>query len=138
MGYAFDNGFRLEGELAHRFNQIGAGGAIDRDGDVHAWSAMLNLFYDFNKGGGVRAVHRRRRWRGRDSMLNMHRLANFDDDDTVVAYQGLAGLAFDLTEQLGSGRRLSLFRRLAAALNSPVVGPGSPATYDVDSTSTKR
>src|SRR5215813_1362581 len=53
VGYAFQNGFRLEGELGHRFNQINHHEMFDQGGDVHAWSAMLNLYYDFNRGGAV-------------------------------------------------------------------------------------
>ena len=63
LGYAFSNGFRVEGEIGHRFNQFSEDdmAAISTnnlplglaDGDVHAWSAMANLFYDFNKGGGL-------------------------------------------------------------------------------------
>src|SRR5687767_5875345 len=59
LGYAFSNGFRLEGELGHRFNQmevvdiLSATQGLDGGGDVHVWSAMANLFYDFNRGGGL-------------------------------------------------------------------------------------
>ena len=47
LGYAFDNGFRLEGEFGHRFNRLEETPLIDLGGDVHAWSAMANLYYDF-------------------------------------------------------------------------------------------
>ena len=40
----------LEGELAHRFNELEAEGGNDQGGDVHAWSAMFNLYYDFGRG----------------------------------------------------------------------------------------
>jgi outer membrane protein OmpA-like peptidoglycan-associated protein/outer membrane protein W len=112
LGYAFENGFRLEGELGHRFNQIEPtnGGnlqplfGMDQGGDVHAWSAMLNLFYDFNRGGGlepylgvgVGAVRLDMRADDHDPVPNR----TIDEEDTVLAYQGLAGVAIGLTEQL--------------------------------------
>jgi opacity protein-like surface antigen len=52
LGYAFQNNFRLEGELGHRFNNFGEDVGLD-DGDVRVWSGMLNLFYDFNRGGRI-------------------------------------------------------------------------------------
>lgn len=100
LGYAYDNGFRVEGELGHRFNQLEDD--VFESGDVHAWSAMLNLFYDFNRGGAVQpyvgvgagGV------RLNGSAIDTSTATSFDDSDTVLAYQGLVGLGFALTEQL--------------------------------------
>ena len=103
LGYAFQNGFRLEGELGHRFNQLNADDLINNallpgDGDVHAWTAMANLFYDFNRGGalepyvGVGAGAAR---------LNTNYGGGFvDDEDTVFAWQAMVGVAAGITEQL--------------------------------------
>ena len=100
LGYAFQNGFRLEGELGHRFNQIDATPTIDAGGDVHAWSAMANLFYDFNRGGqlepyiGVGVGAARLNYN-----LNDHSsLAYAEGEDTVLAYQGMVGFAVGLGE----------------------------------------
>ena len=46
VGYAYGNGFRAEGELAHRQNDI-----ADTDAEVTANSLMINGLYDFNRGG---------------------------------------------------------------------------------------
>ena len=75
VGYAFVNsGFRLEGEIAHRYNDGGGGGCQNlslitpdfcanvfdfdlfplariNETKVHDWSFMVNGYYDFNKGG---------------------------------------------------------------------------------------
>jgi OOP family OmpA-OmpF porin len=101
VGYAMHNsGWRLEGELAYRDN------ALDLDapdgGDVTAWAAMFNAYYDFNKGGrfepyvglGVGAAS-----------LDANAVYNsgndqFDDEDTVAAYQAMAGVAIGLSERL--------------------------------------
>ena len=105
LGYAFANNFRLEGELGHRFNQLedaegpGAGGIIG--GDTHAWSAMANLFYDFNRGGALEpyvglGVGAARINTQVDTIVPGIRL---DGEDTVIAYQGLIGFAVGLGEQ---------------------------------------
>jgi outer membrane protein OmpA-like peptidoglycan-associated protein len=101
LGYAFQNGFRLEGEIGHRFNQVEVTPTIDAGGDVHAWSAMANLFYDFNRGGslepyiGVGVGAARLNYN-----LNDHSaLAYADGEDTVLAYQGMVGFAVGLGEQ---------------------------------------
>jgi outer membrane protein OmpA-like peptidoglycan-associated protein len=105
LGYAFQNGFRLEGELGHRFNQLDGPGVFGHafdEGDVHAWSAMANLFYDFNRGGqlepyigvGVGAAR-----------VNVGCTDNIppawfvDGEDTVFAYQGMVGFAVGLGQQ---------------------------------------
>jgi opacity protein-like surface antigen len=102
LGYAFQNGFRLEGELGHRFNQIEPTPTIDAGGDVHAWSAMANLFYDFNRGGrlepyigvGVGAA------RLNYNVNDLHSSTIYaEGEDTVLAYQGLVGFAVGLGEQ---------------------------------------
>ncbi|GAM98909.1 outer membrane protein A precursor [alpha proteobacterium U9-1i] len=104
LGYAFANGFRLEGELGHRFNEIEPTATIDRGGDVHAYTGMLNLFYDFARGSrfepylglgvGMARVN-----------VSQHDdtpppLFTVNDEDSVLAYQGLAGVAIGLTERL--------------------------------------
>lgn len=109
LGYAFTNGFRLEGEVGHRFNRLEPFGTglptTDPSlatGDVHVWSAMVNAFFDLNKGGsfqpyiglGVGAAQ-----------VNAHaasvgNVSRFDDESTSLAYQGLAGAAFSLSPQL--------------------------------------
>ncbi|WP_135210712.1 OmpA family protein [Vitreimonas flagellata] len=98
LGYAFDNGFRTEGELAYRYNdwegEIDGG---DAAGYARSWSAMANLFYDFNRGASVEpylgiGVGAARIGGGIDGIGS--------DQDTVLAYQALAGIAFGITEQL--------------------------------------
>jgi outer membrane protein OmpA-like peptidoglycan-associated protein len=101
VGYAFSHGFRVEGEFSHRFNDVETNTEV-LDGDVRAWAAMFNLYYDFNRGGrlepyvglGVGAAR-----------LNASAVFNagndeFDDDDTVAAYQAMAGVAIGLTDRL--------------------------------------
>lgn len=102
LGYAFQNGFRLEGEISHRYNDFGDDATPPlTDGNVHAWATMLNGYYDFNRGGSVQPYIGLGVGAAR---LNVSAagpsLGAFQDQDTVLAYQGMVGVAFDLTEQL--------------------------------------
>jgi outer membrane protein OmpA-like peptidoglycan-associated protein len=103
FGYAMHNsGWRLEGELSYRDNELESNPPVIQEGDVSAWAAMFNVYYDFNKGGrfqpyvgvGVGAA-----------MVDANAVFNafndvLDDEDTVLAYQGLAGVAIALNERL--------------------------------------
>lgn len=92
VGYAFPSGIRLEGELGYRRNNVDGG-----SGHAEAWSLMGNALYDFNTGtrftpyvgagvGGAR--------------LNFNNVSagatSIDDSDTVLAYQGLAGVTYQV------------------------------------------
>ena len=100
LGYAFQNGFRLEGELGHRFNQVEFSGFPTVDADVHAWSAMANLFYDFNRGGALEPYIGIGAGAARLNTGLVDGGTTIDGEDTVIAYQALAGVAIGLTEQL--------------------------------------
>src|SRR6185503_525631 len=91
IGYALQNGFRLEGELAYRRNDIS-----DNAADLAATSLMANVFYDFNRGGrfepyvgaGVGVVD-----------LEFGGAADQVDVDPGLAWQIMAGVAIGLTPQ---------------------------------------
>jgi outer membrane protein OmpA-like peptidoglycan-associated protein len=102
IGYGFANGFRLESELSYRnnnFDAIGVDDPIDgivAGGSVNTWGLMANLFYDFNRNGriqpylgvGAGAARPRVSIDGYDSA-----------NDTVFAYQGLAGIGFAVSDR---------------------------------------
>ncbi|MCL4716070.1 MAG: OmpA family protein [Hyphomonadaceae bacterium] len=121
LGYAFQNGFRLEGELAHRFNQLDIEDTLDGGGDVHAWSAMANLFYDFNRGAAVEPYvglgvgAARINANGADLAPA---LRTYEGEDTVFAYQFLAGVGIGLTEQLSLDVGYRFFQADAAQITS--------------------
>ena len=129
MGYAFQNGFRLEGELSHRFNQIKTTDLIDHGGDAHAWAAMLNLYYDFNRGGkiqpylGVGVGEARLHASAHDGSFPAHDLR---DTDTSIAYQALAGVAFAVSEQTS----FDVGYRWFVAPNGSFVGTGGGSPWD--------
>jgi OOP family OmpA-OmpF porin len=99
LGYAFQNGFRAEGEISHRYNNFGEDEGL-ADGNVHAWAGMLNGYYDFNRGGAVQPYLGVGVGAARLNVSAAGGFGSFQGDDTVLAYQGMAGVAFDLTEQL--------------------------------------
>jgi outer membrane protein OmpA-like peptidoglycan-associated protein len=101
LGYAFDNGFRLEGEISHRFNEFDPETAVN-SGDAHVWAGMLNGYYDFARGSafqpyvglGVGAARIDLGYTDHPSFTSI------DDTDTALAYQGMAGVAVGLSDQL--------------------------------------
>ncbi|HYD89239.1 MAG TPA: outer membrane beta-barrel protein [Vitreimonas sp.] len=98
LGYAFGGGFRLEGELGHRFNQLDEDVVLD--GDLHAWSAMANLFYDFNRGGALEPYIGAGVGAARLNGSATDGIVFIEGEDTVTAYQLMAGVAVGITEQL--------------------------------------
>ncbi|MEJ0059094.1 MAG: outer membrane beta-barrel protein [Terricaulis sp.] len=103
FGYAMASGFRLEGEISHRFNQLEDTPTLDLGGDVHAWGVMLNGYYDFNRNGSIQPYlglglgMAQINANGADAGLPAR---SFDDVENTLAYQGLAGVAFSVTERL--------------------------------------
>jgi len=103
VGYAFDNNWRIEGELGYRSNDadvnfyFGGKQSYATSGDLTEYTAMVNVLYDipvaeklnFTVGAGV----------GAD-------FSKFDDgdglkdDDVSFAYQAIAGLSYALTDRL--------------------------------------
>ena len=96
LGYGFQNGFRTEAEFGYRNNDF-----EDFDGDATALSLMANLFYDFNRDGnwhpylGVGVGGAQVSVDGGSGPITFD-----DDDDTVLAYQALAGIAFPISDRL--------------------------------------
>ncbi len=129
LGYAFAGGLRLEGEVSHRFNRLEATPLIDQGGDVHAWAAMVNAYYDFNRGGafepylGVGVGAARLNANAHDGTAPAHHL---DDSDTAVAYQAMAGVAIGLSERLD----LDIGYRYFVVPESQYGGTGSGAPWD--------
>ncbi|MDP3293648.1 MAG: OmpA family protein [Nevskia sp.] len=114
-GYAFTNGLRLELEVARRRNDFDRIDLIDGtpsqrvEGKENADTAMGNLWFDFFPsgsvhpyiGGGIGAARIDIRHPGVDSVGLFSDGSNLQGDfDVVLAYQGGAGIRFDLTKHL--------------------------------------
>jgi len=87
-GYNYGNGFRLEGELAHRRNDF-----EDVQTDIKADSLMLNGFYDFNRDGAIQP------YVGVGVGYAKVDISG-DDDDSSWAWQAMAGLAMPISDNL--------------------------------------
>ncbi|MEQ8195971.1 MAG: OmpA family protein, partial [Rhodospirillales bacterium] len=102
-GYAYPSGFRTEFELGHRGIDVGAvSGVTTGSGDVDIFSFMVNGYYDFkNKtkwtpylGIGIGGANI-----SADAVSPISGSA-LDDSDLVFAYQGMAGLTYEVNERL--------------------------------------
>jgi OmpA-OmpF porin, OOP family len=100
MGYAFDNGFRFEGEIGHRFNALEQ--QAGDDGDIHAWTGMLNAYYDFNRDGGIEPYVGFGVGTARIDANAFEAVGPqvVNDDTDALAYQGIVGVAFGLGDNL--------------------------------------
>ncbi|WP_199200468.1 outer membrane protein, partial [Alkalicaulis satelles] len=115
-GYHLADNWRIEGELAQRYNR---GGAIanyeDSETSFHAWSAMLNVLYEFNFasewrpyiGAGIGFVDSRGSLSGWTtgtrpvgSVLPDSRYIQVRDNDLSIGYQGIAGIAWPIGDRL--------------------------------------
>ncbi len=106
LGYGYSNNLRSEVELSYGKNDLDkVSGGTNPSGDVSKTSGMLNLLYDFPGlgrftpyiGGGFGATN-----------VSLDSGATFsgtrvtsDDDDWTWAAQGIAGLGYQLTDNLG-------------------------------------
>jgi OOP family OmpA-OmpF porin len=111
LGYQWNNNWRLEGELAHRFNDTGAVGNFENSSsDFQVWSGMLNLIYDFDTGsfwtpyigGGLGWVQSEISAAGWDTGT-YNASSNFvtvDDSDAALGYQLIAGIGWELARNL--------------------------------------
>jgi OmpA-OmpF porin, OOP family len=94
VGYGFGGNWRAELEAGYRSNETDQGLAAD----VSEWSAMVNVLYDFHLtpqatlslGAGAGADF---------AQLKVDAFA-YDADDWNLAYQGLAGIAYALSDNL--------------------------------------
>lgn len=139
LGYGFQNGFRLEGEVAHRFNNIDQTLFADTS-DVHTWSTMLNAIYDFSLsdkvhpyigvGAGLARVDAG--VTGVTSATPPVVSGIVNDSDTGFAYQGLVGIGLDLSDRLTMDFGYRYFAAPNLQLNSTgvFVGPGGESDYE--------
>ena len=104
VGYGWGNGFRTELEAGYRNNAIKSGTFnginVRPSGTFNSLSLMTNVIYDFNLGGFVPYV---------GAGVGIARLTSneisvggtqVDDQDMQFAYQGIAGIAYGVTENI--------------------------------------
>lgn len=114
LGYAFDNGFRVEGEVSYRRNQLkdihfkyvtlSSSDVSKLNCSFHSWSYMANFLYDFHNVScycpnivpylGIGVGYTQNHARAKDSYSNQH----FKAKDNGFAVQGIAGIGYRLTD----------------------------------------
>jgi outer membrane protein OmpA-like peptidoglycan-associated protein len=105
LGYRWPNGLRGEFEGGYRRNNVDSindCGACGSDGYTRVWSGLFNLLYDFNVGwpvhpylgAGVGAANVRAG--GVGPVPN----TSFDDSDWAFAYQGIAGMSYQVSKPI--------------------------------------
>ncbi len=108
FGYALENGWRFEGELTRREADVdthdldGGGPIAGSFGEGNSTALFANGFYDFRTGSRVTP------YLGLGVGLVTVDYANFgvpglnalDDDDDVLGYQAIAGLAVKINDRL--------------------------------------
>jgi OmpA-OmpF porin, OOP family len=105
VGYAYDNGYRVELEGGYRHNEFdqivdGLGVAVPADGSLGQYTLMANVLYDFPSasgvtftlGGGVGASYAR--FDGSSFAQPV------EDDEVSLAFQAIAGLSYQMTSWL--------------------------------------
>jgi OmpA-OmpF porin, OOP family len=110
LGYGLGNGIRLEGELGHRGSSLNG-----TEGRVTAWTLMGNALYDFDLGWPVTPYIGAGVGGARINADSVRSAAGttVNDSDTRFAYQGIAGMAYDITSNL----KLDLSYRYLATQN---------------------
>ncbi len=105
VGYAFDGGFRIEGEVSHRANDLKPDTLNDPGGQISATSLMANAYYDFGGqdsrlnpylGGGVGVAFADLQ----DSNSRPLIPVVIDENANSLAYQLMAGVAVGLSENV--------------------------------------
>ena len=97
---------RVELEGAYRYNDIDELLTVSTDGEVQAFSAMINGYFDFRTnlvvvpyvGAGFGATHIRHEDDGAGGAFGV-----IDDHDTAFTYQVMAGLTYNMSENLAVG-----------------------------------
>jgi opacity protein-like surface antigen len=130
LGYKLTNGFRFEGELGYRENDVDNAAGAAGQGDASAKSLMANLLYDFNTGSAITpyigAGLGVARIKFDDS--GRHNGAIVDDRDTTLAYQGILGIAYNFSQSLSLGLDYRYFAALDPSF-STTTGTGVTADY---------
>lgn len=107
LGYRYGNGFRTELEGGWRENDVDSiSGLAGGSGDVSAKSLMANVLYDVRMGGrlmpyiGGGLGYARVDYDGVGPVTAAAPGARVNGDDDVFAYQGIAGVAYWMTDAL--------------------------------------
>lgn len=102
LGYRYDSGFVGEFELGYRDNDVDSVSGATGQGSVDSWSLMANLRYEFDVNAPIRPYVGAGLGGARVNVDGAGPIGGslIGDHDTVFAYQGIAGAAYGVTEQI--------------------------------------
>lgn len=134
-GYQFENNWRVQAEFGARMNSVGgisgAGSAAPRDGNVDVYSLMADAVYGVPTGtkftpyvgAGVGVAHV-----GAKDVTQILG-SRIDDSDTVFAYQGIAGVEYDIKPNLKAALDYRYFRTADVSFKTDA---GNPVDADYE------
>jgi OOP family OmpA-OmpF porin len=136
MGYAFGNNFRLELETSYRRtvpDGVSGTGSGDATGVVETVGVMSNLLFDIPTGsqltpyigGGVGGAYSRF-----DDVGSAFAGNAIHDDPIQFAFQGIAGVAFEVTDNFDFTLDYRYFRTLETSYNLANGGGSAELEYD--------
>ena len=134
-GYQFENNWRVQAELGARVNGVGGisgnGSAAPRAGDVNVYSMMADAIYGVETGtkftpyigAGVGMAY--------VSAKDVEQIhgSRIDDSDTVFAYQGIAGIEYDIRSNLKAALDYRYFRTADMSFKTDA---GNPVDADYE------
>lgn len=132
-GYAWGNGLRTELEFSYRdtgVDGITTPGATNGDGSANALATMANVLYDFDFGIGLKpylgagiglARVEAENWRNSAGAIT-------DDGDISWAWQGIAGAAYGISDNVD----LTLDYRYFSAPDLELSGAAAGTSYDTE------
>jgi len=148
LGYAWGNNWRTELEFSYRVNDIDQIDPSDAfsgipagsiSGDTQSYAVLVNALYDIDLGSaftpyigggfGIASVDHNINGSAINAAPTPTLAIAYNDSDTTIAYQGIAGVAVALAENLA----LDLSYRYFGTAKGKIDGAlnGSPALYDV-------
>ena len=102
LGYELDSGFRFEGEMTIRANGVDEVDGFPLSGDLSSVAFMGNVLYEFAAGPSIRPYLGLGIGLANVVMTDLSLVGStfIDDDDTVLAYQFIAGVGIPLSPVL--------------------------------------
>jgi outer membrane protein OmpA-like peptidoglycan-associated protein len=104
-GYAWRSGLRLELEFGYRENGVDSVAGVAANGDTKMLTGMVNAIYGFPAFGSLVPYVGVGVGAGRLKLDSIRPLGatSVDDSDIGVAFQGIAGVEYALSDNLGLG-----------------------------------
>ena len=125
FGHAYGNGFRTEFEFSYSHTSVDSvSGSSSSAGSIAALSGMVNALYDIPTGTKLKPYLGLGLGASRLSYNDVTPIGGsvLSDRDTVFAYQGIAGVSYDLGDNLALTTEYRYFRTADPSFNTDATG----------------